>query len=183
MIFFLFQASNEDIELRQRQVILEKIRLPSKIKADEITEDLAKRLRNFDEEIVASDIEDWKRIINPAKNKKQKNPRASILITFHEESKAQKLCENSENTKRVHELKRSLTKSETLYNNKQWGVLNAKNMSDPDTSKVWLPEFNKGIVEIKEYPDSEGRREKMKEVPTARMIGKEFYSSIPDPPS
>ena len=65
-------------------MILEKIRLPSKIKEDEITEDLAKRLRNFDEEIVASDIQDWKRIINPAKNKKQKNPRASILITFHE---------------------------------------------------------------------------------------------------
>ena len=82
----------------------------------------------------------------------------------------------------MHDLKRSLTKSETLYNNKQWGVLNAKNMSDPDTSKVWLPEFNKGIVEIREYPDSEGRREKMKEVCNARIMGKDFYSLIPDPP-
>jgi hypothetical protein len=103
---------------------------------------------------------------------------------LHEESKAQKLCENSEKMKRVYELKRSLTKSENLHNNNQWGLLNSKNMSDHDTSKVWLPEFNKGIVEIKEYPDSEGeRREKMKEVVKARIMGNDFYSLIPDPPT
>ena len=54
--------------------------------------------------------------------------RVSITITFYEESKAQKLCEISERTKRVHELSRSLTKEEREQNSKQWIDLNSKNV-------------------------------------------------------
>ena len=147
-------------------MILEKVKLPSRIKEEDITEDLARRLRSFSNDIVASDIKEWKRAPAPKQMK-----RVSITITFYEESKAQKLCEMAERSHRIHELSRSLTKDEKDHNRQQWDSLNSKNMTDPDTTKVWLPEFEKGvIVKINEYPDTLDRRQMMKEVVTARIL-------------
>ena len=162
-------------------MILEKVKLATRIKEEDITEDLARRLRGFSDDIVASDIQSWKRVHNPA-HKHHKKPKVSIIVTFHEESVAQKLCEISERTKRVHELSRSLTKEEREQNSKQWILINAKNMSDPP-GKVWLPEFQRGvIVNIKEYPDTLDRRQKMKDVVSAKLQGKDYLQMIPEPP-
>ena len=159
-------------------MILEKVKLPSRIKEEDIKEDLARRLRGYSIDIVASDIKEWKRAPAPKQKK-----RVSIIITFHDESKSQKLCENAERTHRGHELSRSLTKEEKEHNRQQWKLLNSKNMTDPDTTKVWLPEFEKGvIVKINEYPDSLDRRQIMKEVVKARINRKEYMQMIPDPP-
>ena len=159
-------------------MILEKVRLPTSIKEEDITEDLAKRLRGYSDDIVASDIKEWKRAPAPKQKK-----RVSITITFHDESKSQKLCEMAEKTHRGHELSRSLTKEEKEHNRQQWNLLNSKNMADPDTTKVWLPEFEKGvIVKINEYTDTMDRRQIMKEVVNARIKGKEYMQMIPDPP-
>ena len=159
-------------------MILEKVKLPSRIKEEDIKEDLARRLRGYSDDIVASDIKEWKRVPAPKQMK-----RVSITITFHDKSKSQKLCEMAEKTKRVHELSRSLSKEEKEHNRLQWNLLNSKNMTDPDTTKVWLPEFEKGvIVKINEYPDTLNRRQIMKEVVTARITGKEYMQMIPDPP-
>ena len=109
--------------------------------------------------------------------------RVSIIITFFEESKAQKLCEMAERTHQGHLLSRSLTKEEKEHNRQQWDLLNSKNMTDPDRTKVWLPEFEKGvIVKINEYTDTLDRRQIMKEVVNARIKGKEYMQMIPDPP-
>ena len=161
-----------------KQVILEKVKLSTRIKEEDITEDLARRLRSYSNDIVASDIKEWKRAPAPKQMKK-----VSIIITFHDESKSQKLCENAERTHRGHELSRSLTKEEKEHNRQQWNLLNSKNMTDPDTTKVWLPEFEKGvIVKINEYPDTLDRRQIMKEVFDAKLKGKEYMQMIPDPP-
>ena len=163
-------------------MILEKVKLATRIKEEDITEDLARRLRGFSDDILASDIQSWKRVHNPA-HKHHKKPKVSIIVTFHEESPAQKLCEISERTKRVHELSRSLTKKERDQNSKQWILINSKNMSDPNTDKVWLPEFHRGvIINIKEYPDTLDRRQKMKDVVNAKLQGKDYLQMIPDPP-
>jgi hypothetical protein len=159
-------------------VILEKVKLPSRIKEEDIIEDLARRLRGYSHEIVASDIKEWKRVPAPKQMK-----RVSITITFHDESKSQKLCEMAERTHRGHELSRSLSKNEKEHNRLQWELLNSKNMLDPDNTKVWLPEFEKGvIVKINEYTDTLERRQIMKEVFNRRMQGKEYMQMIPDPP-
>ena len=159
-------------------MILEKVKLGSRIKEEDIIEDLARRLRGYSDDIVASDIKEWKRV---PKAKQMK--RVSIIITFHDESKSQKLLEKAERTYRGHELSRSLTKEEKEHNRQQWKLLNSKNMTDPDTTKVWLPEFEKGvIVKINEYPDSLDRRQIMKEVVKARINRKEYMQMIPDPP-
>ena len=152
------------------------MKLPDGIKEEDITEYLARHLRSYSDDIVASDIKGWKRAPNPKQMK-----RVSITITFYEESKAQKLCEIAEGTHRGHELKRSLTKDEKEHNRQQWTLLSAKNMTDPDTTKVWLPEFEKGvIVKVNEYPDTLDRRQMMKEVVTARIQGKDYLHMIPD---
>ena len=159
-------------------MILEKVKLPSRIKEEDIIEDLARRLRGYSDDIVASDIKEWKRVPAPKQMK-----RVSIIITFHDESKSQKLCENAERTHRGHELSRSLTKEEKEHNRQQWDLLNSKNMTDPDKTKVWLPEFEEGvIVKINEYPDTLNRRQIMKEVLSARIKGQEYMQMIPDPP-
>ena len=165
------------------------MKLPDRIKEEDITEDLARRLRGYSDDIVASDIKEWKRAPAPASYTlwhcpaPKKTKRVSITITFFEESKAQKLCENAERTHRGHELSRSLTKEEKEHNRQQWDLLNSKNMTDPDKTKVWLPEFEKGvIVKINEYPDTLNRRQIMKEVVTARIKGEEYMQMIPDPP-
>ena len=162
-------------------MILEKVKLPSRILEEDITEDLARRLRGFSDDILASDIQSWKRVHNPA-HKHQKRPKVSIIVTFYQEYTAQKLCEISERTKRVHELSRSLTEEEREQNSKQWIDLNSKNMGFPP-GKVWLPEFHKGvIINIKEYPDTLDRRQKMKDVVNAKLQGKDYLQMIPDPP-
>ena len=154
------------------------MKLPSRIQEEDITEDLAKRLRVYSNDIVASDIKEWKRVPAPKQKK-----RVSIIITFDDESKSQKLCENAERTHRGHELSRSLSKDEKEHNRVQWELLNCKNMTDPDSTKVWLPEFEKGvIVKINEYPDTLDRRQIMKEVFDAKLKGKEYMQMIPDPP-
>ena len=159
-------------------MILEKVKLPSRIKEEDIKEDLARRLWGYSIDIVASDIKEWKRAPAPKQMK-----RVSIIITFHDESKSQKLCENAERTHRGHELSRSLTKEEKEHNRQQWDLLNSKNMTDPDKTKVWLPKFEKGvIVKINEYADTLDRRQIMKEVFDAKLKGKEYMQMIPDPP-
>ena len=171
-------TTDKEKEEFERQVVLEKVRLPTRIKEEDVTEDLARRLRAYSDDIVASDIEDWKRAPIPKKIK-----RVDITITFYEASKAQTICENAERTKRSHEVSRKLTKEEKEHNRKQWLILNSKNMTDPDTTKVWLPKFEKGvIVKINEYPDTLDRRKIMKDVVNARLQGKEFLQMIPDPP-
>ena len=154
------------------------MKLPSRIQEEDIIEDLAKRLRVYSNDIVASDIKEWKRVPAPKQMK-----RVSITITFHDESKSQKLLEKAERTHRGHELSRSLSKDEKEHNRVQWELLNCKNMTDPDATKVWLPEFEKGvIVKINEYSDTLNRRQIMKEVVTARIKGEEYMQMIPDPP-
>ena len=177
---FYFQTSVEEREQCQKQVILEKVKFSTKIK--DKTEYLAKLLRDFSEDIVASDIEEWSIIYNPA-HKRQKNPKLSIIISFYEESIAQKLCEISEKTKRIQILKRSLTKAEERRNYDQWTLINSNNLTSPDKSRVWLPEFDKGVIKMMEYPDSEGRRQQMKDVADAKIQGKDYLSLIPEPPS
>ena len=168
----------KEIEELRKQVILEKVKLPSRIKEEDIIEDLAKRLRGYSDDIVASDIKEWKRVPAPKQMK-----RVSITITFHDESKSQKLLEKAERTHRGHELSRSLSKEEKEQNRLQWEQLMHKNMLDPDNTKVWLPEFYQGVILIiNEYPDTLNRRQIMKEVVTARIKGEAYMQMIPDPP-
>ena len=103
-------------------MFLEKVKLPDGIKEEDITEHLAKHLRGYSDDIVASDIKEWKTAPAPKQMK-----RVSITITFHDESKSQKLLEKAERTHRGHELSRSLNKDEKEHNRLQWELLNKQN--------------------------------------------------------